>query len=146
MNHVVEYKPKPLDVRHEHIKSMLRLEAAIAQLPNQLTIEGTTKHHHCEGVYVREFSMPSGYVCTGMVHRFACINILIKGRIKVVQSDREEIISAPHIYISEPGEKKALYALEDCTFVTCHATDETDTDKLWEHFTVSQQQVLEEIK
>lgn len=147
MNLVVEYKPKPLTVKHAHFKSMLALEGVIRQLAEQPghEFDRDEKHWHCEGVYVREFNMPADSVVTGQVHRKACINILLKGKIKVVQSDGSRVIEAPAIYVSEPGEKKALYALEDTTFLTCHATEETDQDKLWAEFTVPEHELIEEM-
>lgn len=101
-----------------------------------------TKHYHCEGVYLRAYHMGAGETVTGEIHRFACINILLKGKILVVQSDGEYELEAPNIYISEPGEKKALHALEDTIFCNVHATEETDQEKLRAHFTVPSHEFL----
>lgn len=150
MGLLVDYEePKhPAQVKLDHVNKLLALEAALKRdVPeeDQLTEEGTTTHWHCEGAYVREFFLPEGHVVTGEIHKYSCINILLQGKIKLVQSDGERIVEAPHIYIAQPYEKKALYALEDSIFLNVHATEETDPQKLREHFTVPPEQYIEQL-
>lgn len=134
-------------VRKEaHVNKLLEFEAAMKKECDLIDGEDYTKHHHCEGVYLREFFLPEGGACTGEIHRFDCINILLKGKVRVVQSDGEYELAAPMIYESKAGEKKALYALEDTIFCNIHATEETDQTKLREHFTVPSHEFLLENK
>jgi len=97
-----------------------------------------TKHHFCEGVYAREFFLPKDHACTGRVHKTACFNILLEGKITLAMGSTEEpqTIEAPQFFVSEAGEKKALYAHEDSVFITFHATEVTDEDKMMDLFTV----------
>jgi hypothetical protein len=133
-----------------HLNKLLNLEAAMLAeggfKAGSQEAEDRTKHYHCEGTYLRSYHMAKGETCTGEIHRFACINILLQGKVLVVQSDGQYEMEAPHIYISEPGEKKALHALEDTIFCNVHATEETDQDKLRAHFTVPSQEFLLEEK
>jgi hypothetical protein len=118
----------------EHLQKLLALEEAIIReggiVQGDEEALSNTFHWHCEGAYVRELHMPEGQVVTGAIHRYGCINILLKGRLKVVQSDGEAIVEAGSIYITEPREKKALFALEDSIFLTVH------------HFTISPEELL----
>ena len=130
----------------EHLNKILALEEAIIReggaVQGEEEITSNTFHWHCEGAYVRELHMPEGQVVTGAIHRYGCINILLKGRLKVVQSDGEAIVEAGSIYITEPREKKALFALEDSIFLTVHATELTEEEDLIKHFTISPEELL----
>jgi hypothetical protein len=133
--------------KEAHVDKLLQLEASMLQEPSGFKAgsedaDSRTEHYHCEGAYLRSYSMAKGETCTGEIHRFPCINILLKGKVLVVQSDGQYEMEAPHIYISEPGEKKALHALEDTIFCNVHATEETDQTKLREHFTVPPHEFL----
>jgi hypothetical protein len=114
--------------------------------PGSPEAEERTFHYHCEGVYVREWRMGAGETVTGAIHKYACINILLQGHIEVVQSDGRVTKVAGDIWISKPGEKKAIYAFADTRILTTHATEETDQDKLRAHFTVPPQEFLLEEK
>ena len=107
-----------------------------------------TKHHFCEGVYAREFFLPKGHTCTGRVHKTACFNVLLSGKITLAMGALEEpqVISAPQFFVSEAGEKKALYAHEDTVFITFHATELTDGDKMMDLFTVPTVKAFENYK
>ena len=150
MGILVDYvEPKhPAQVKLDHVNKLLALESAIKKdIPEEdrLTEEGNTTHWNCEGAYVREFFLPKGHVVTGEIHKYSCINILLQGKIKLVQSDGERIVEAPHIYIAQPYEKKALYALEDTIFLNVHATEEQDPQKLREQFTVPPEQYIAQL-
>lgn len=137
----------PAEVKKNHVNKLLALESAMHR--ELACYDGTlehTFHHHCEGVYVREYRIPKGHVVTGKIHRYACINILLKGKIQVSQSDGVTIVEQGAIYISQPGEKKALYAIEDSIMLTTHATHETDQEKLIAEFTVTSDEFLLEKK
>ena len=140
---LAQVPPQPL-TPVEHTKQLMALEkAALAEGVGTTDCEDMTEHYHCNGAYARVFRLPADHWVTGEVHRFACINIVAKGKLKVKQSDGERILEAGEVYISQPGEKKALYAFEDSVFVNIHATEETEEDKLREIFTVPAEHALE---
>ena len=126
----------PVERKINHINKLLALEEKFVEEGEPDNVEDFTNHYHCEGAYVREYVLPKGHFVTGKIHKKACINIVLQGKVKVVQSDGESIVEAPYIYISEPGEKKALYALEDTRFLNVHATEETDQELLEQEFTI----------
>ncbi len=122
----------------EHRSKVTALESAMIEELETFDPECFTKHHFCNGSYVREFFLPKGFLVTGKIHRYPCINILLMGKIRIAQSDGiDTIMEAPCIYQSQAGEKKALFALEDTIFLNVHSVgEETDLEKLEERFIV----------
>lgn len=109
-------------------------QAEVAKLP-QADIE--TLHHFCSGVYARTMILPAGYTVVGKKHRFPCLNILSAGRVLVknVADDFGTVEhSAPAIFESPAGTKRAIVALSDAAWTTLHATQTTDLDALEAEF------------
>jgi quercetin dioxygenase-like cupin family protein len=59
---------------------------------------------------------------------------MIKGKMKVLVDDEMKVVEAPFIIVSPPGTKRIAEALEDTTWITIHGTNETDLDKIEQHF------------
>lgn len=142
-----------MDVQErQHYVKLKALEEAMLNEGDLLDIEKHTRHHFCNGAYVREFFLPRGYVVTGKIHRYGCINILMTGKIAIAQADGlATTLSAPHIYNSEGGEKKVLYALEDTVFLNVHSLPpeladctEEDMEDLENYFIVPSLEALEQ--
>jgi len=114
MNQVIE--------RHDpqHKDKLLALEA---QMTTCEQIELETRHYFAEGTYTRELLIPAGTLLTGKIHRHSCINILAKGKIKVVSDEGEYFIEAPHTFVSGAGVKKAGFVLEDAVWINVHPWD-----------------------
>jgi quercetin dioxygenase-like cupin family protein len=92
------------------------------------------KHSFADGVYVREIFIPKGSVLTGKIHKHSHPNFLMKGEVVVVtEGGGREHLKAPLSIISEPGTKRAVYALEDTVWITVHVTNDTDLEKIEEH-------------
>jgi hypothetical protein len=88
------------------------------------------EHFFLPGVYVRALHIPCGVVLTGKIHNHECINIVAKGRLAVASVEGEKILVAGDIFKSEPGVKRAGFALEDTLYVTIHRTDTVVIDEL----------------
>jgi hypothetical protein len=104
-----------------------RLEETLRQypqLPEQLT------HHFADGVYARELFIPKDAVIVGKIHRFGHLNFLVKGDISVLTEHGVRRLKAPAVITSAPGIKRAGYAHEDTIWITVHATQETDVDRI----------------
>src|SRR5690348_7480671 len=54
-------------------------------------------------IYAREMSAPKDSVIIGKIHRFPCINFVMKGRIVVATDEGEIDFRAPTIFISPAG-------------------------------------------
>ena len=116
-----------------------KLEKEINNLPQS---ECPVRHFFAPGMFAREMTIPAGTVLTGAVHKTEHLNIISKGRIKVMTEEGMVEICAPHTMISKPGIKRAGYAIEETVWTTIHATEETDIDKLVEELTTSKNSEL----
>ncbi len=106
------------------------LEAAMLASPDQVEIPVT--HHFGPGIYIREIFVPANTLIIGHHHKGPCMNMLLKGVMRVIGTDGEaKTIEAPFVFTSGAG-RKIGYALTDCVYQNLHATDETDLDRLEE--------------
>ena len=55
------------------------------------------------------------------------------GKIAVVTEFGSEIIDGPRTWVSQPGTKRAVTAIEDTIWTTVHPTEETDLEKIESH-------------
>jgi len=109
-------------------RQIMDLEDALNARPDAFKSENneyiTTEHYFAEQVYGRRFSMKKGVTVTGKIHRFPCLNVLAVGRVVVTSSSDEvppgTIIEAGAVWVSLPGSKRAVFALEDSVWVTSH--------------------------
>ena len=85
-------------------------------------------HHFAPSVYGREMLIPAGGVIVGKIHRHAHLNVVIRGRAKVVTEFGEKIVSGGDVFVSEPGTKRAVYALEDTVWLTVHPNESNTQD------------------
>ena len=106
-------------------------EALMKKMP-QLEL----KHfdHFSYGLYARELKIPKGCILVGKLHKYPQLNILAEGEIEVLVDDHVEHLKAPFVISSPAGTKRIAIALEDTTWITIHATDETDVNKIEEYF------------
>ena len=112
---------------------ILNLEAAIQQMdgydPGGKSLCHIT-NYFAPGVYAREMWMPAGCLITGKIHKTEHLNILSQGRVSVSNRGESVDMVAPYTFISPVGTKRAIYAHEDSTWTTIHATDLTDPSEI----------------
>lgn len=89
-------------------------------------------HWFAGNVYLRELEIPEDVVCVGKIHKHEHFVILAQGSCRINTDTGMQDIAAPFIWISKPGDQRALVTYEDCVFLTVHAnpTDERDMEKL----------------
>lgn len=81
------------------------------------------------GMYVRVVNIPAGVTAVGRRHLKPHLFFLAKGVVALVgDSQPEEVIEAPRLIQTEPGAKRAVFALEDALIFTIHRTDTTDVE------------------
>jgi len=102
--------------------------------------------HFSKGVYARELHIPKGIILTGKIHKFEQLNILAKGRIKVLVDDEMKEVQAPFIVVSPAGTKRIAEALEDCVWITVHGTEETNVGLIEKEFIAQSEQEYLEFK
>jgi hypothetical protein len=108
-------------------QGLLSIQDELAKLPQ---IDPPLKHHFAEGSYAREMLIPAGSMIIGKIHRHAHVNVISKGRIYVATEFGTQILEAPVTFVSQPGTKRAVYAITDTVWTTIHVTDETDLAKV----------------
>lgn len=124
----------PLSMRNK----VFAIEDAMRLRPDQ--IELAVKHHFSQGVYARELLIPKGTTLVGKIHKYQQLNIMAQGEISVLVDDEIRRVKAPFIVVSPPGTKRVAYAHEDTVWITVHGTEETDLDKIEEHFIAQSEQ------
>lgn len=108
------------------------LQDAMTDMPQ---VECPVRHIFAPGLYVREMTIPKGVTAVGAVHKTKHVTTISKGRLLLMTDEGIQEVGAGYTGVSEPGIKRAAYALEDTVMVCYHATDETDLDKLAEELT-----------
>lgn len=83
------------------------------------------EHFFAAGLYARKLTIPKNCVLTGAIHKYQHIAILLKGHILVSSEFGKQELKAGDLFITEPGTKRAIAALEDSEFLTVHATTAT---------------------
>lgn len=128
----------------EIFSKKLNIPKAIKEFSVLPQVECPVSHHFADGQYVRETHMPKGTFAIGKKHRFATINIILKGELSVYNGENSPIlhIKAPAIWTSEAGVQKMAYFHEDTIWVNAHPTEETDIDKIEEKFIVKEDKEL----
>lgn len=90
------------------------------QMPNSII------HRFGGGLYIREAYYPSNTLIVGQEHLSEHMNILLKGRINVIDAGGEiTTLVAPHMFVAKAGSKVG-YTLEDTVWQNIYVTNNTD--------------------
>ncbi len=95
-------------------------------------------HTFAPGIYVREAHVKKGMIGLGHEHKTKIVNIVSKGRFKIVAGNEIIEMSAPCVFVSDPGVRKLAEFLEDTIFINVlpNPTNETDLQKLEDIFVI----------
>ena len=88
------------------------------------------KHSFADGCYIREIFNPANELLVTKIHKKEHPFFLMQGEMSILTEDGIKHLKAPYNGITKPGTKRIIYTHSDCIFVTVHATDETDVDKI----------------
>lgn len=98
----------------------------------QEQVEIIVNHKFLCGMYIREARMPKGTLVIGHVHRKEHLNIMLSGKLLMLQEDgSEEIFEAPMMYVAPAGRKVAVM-LEDVVWQNVYVTNLTEIDEIEE--------------
>jgi quercetin dioxygenase-like cupin family protein len=88
--------------------------------------------------------IPAGTVLTGAIHRHECFFLLRQGELAVTSADGVRYLQAGDMLVTPAGSKRAGVAVTACVVTTFHANpdNETDTQALWDLFTIPAPAVL----
>lgn len=113
-------------------EKILELQAAIEAQPDAIgdleAEEKFNQHHFAPGVYGRTMIIPKGMVVVGKIHKHAHLNVITRGVIKVVTEFGEDTYTGPKTFVSKPGTKRAVYAIEETEWITIHANPDNLTN------------------
>lgn len=110
-------------------RKILSLESEMRKC-EQFTI--VPKHYLAHGLYAREITIPKGTLLTGKIHLAEHLNVVAKGDISVLTEDGIKRIVAPAVIVSQPGIKRVGFAHEETVWITFHACEQTDIEKIEE--------------
>lgn len=120
-------------------RDLMALQEAMLELEQ---VELKPEHHYAGTTYGRELFIPAGVALVGKIHKLPCINIIAEGKVRVVSEQGSFTYEAPYVFVSPAGTKRAMYAITDTTWVTCHPYD--DTKDLEEQLIVPSFDLLED--
>lgn len=118
-------------IDHTRTAKVFALEEAIRRDLSEYLVTLHVEHTIAGGVYCRQLEIPAGTVLTGHIHRREHIAMVVKGVIDVYDGDGPpKTLRAPCIFVSQPGIKRAGFAITDTIFVTVHRLDDPDEQDL----------------
>jgi len=108
----------------DHKRKMDIFESEVAKLPQ---VNLPLVHRFTDGMYIREIYMPAGTVVTSRTHKTQHPFVVAQGVVDVIDEEgRIERIMAPYLGITQAGTRRVLRVLDDCVWITFHATDKKD--------------------
>lgn len=96
-------------------------------------VDCPVEHIFGPGIYIRQVTMPEGLLVKGHHHKHKSLNMMLSGKLALLEGGIPREVSAPYIFTGEVGSKIA-YVIEECVFQNIFATEETDLEKLEEMF------------
>lgn len=117
-------------------------KVSLEDIKNVYLAQTDLKHidYFSYGLYARELYIPKDITVVGKLHKYPQMNILTKGKLLVSVDDEIKILEAPYVICSPAGTKRIAHALEDSVWITIHATEETDVNKIEQHFIAQTEQ------
>ncbi len=102
-------------------------------------VDFQTTHDFAPGIYARTVNVPAGAMVIGHRHNTAHLNVISKGKCRVLNGNGEVLyLQAPFIIQGNAGIRKVVFVDEDMTWTTIHPNPDniTDLDKLESQFIV----------
>ena len=103
------------------------LQQELSKLPQY---EPATKHYFHGGMYCREVFRHEGVLIVGAVHKKEHFYLIASGSVLITDGDGPaQQFTGPHLFLSKPGTKRAVYALTDAVCMTFHALEATTVEQ-----------------
>ncbi len=99
---------------------------------NNLQKLNPVKHSFADGCYIREIFNPANELLITKIHKKNHPFFLTQGEMSILTELGVEHIKAPYNGITKAGTKRIIYTHTDCVFITVHATQQTDINKIEE--------------
>jgi len=92
--------------------------------------EPPTRHFFHGGLYCREVFRQAGALIVGAVHKKEHMYLIASGTVMITDGEGEaQTYTGPHLFLSKPGTKRAVYALTDAVCMTFHAIPATTVEE-----------------
>ena len=117
---IVYGKGFEIDTPTSMLDKVQALQAEVSKLPQY---EPVTKHYFHGGMYCREVFRHAGVLVVGAVHKKEHFYLIVSGTVAITTDDGVQEITGPHLFLSKPGTKRAVYAVTDALCMTFHAIE-----------------------
>lgn len=90
-------------------------------------IKPPLEHYHTSDLYGRRIFVPGGTVVVTKIHKVEHITVALKGSCTVIDEKGIKYeVTAPAVFVTKPGTRRAVYAHTDVEWLTVHACQEQD--------------------
>tara|TARA_R110002012_G_scaffold220010_1_gene391501 strand:+ start:272 stop:748 length:477 start_codon:yes stop_codon:yes gene_type:complete len=113
----------PTDISREGI---VEYQEYLQTLPGGFDLP--VQHTFSDGVYAREAFLPKDSIVVGKIHRHGHLNIISRGKVVVVTEFGIQHLEGPITFVSKPGTKRVVRALEDTQWTTIHLNESNTQD------------------
>jgi quercetin dioxygenase-like cupin family protein len=104
------------------------LEAALRDMDGRYDVDELTTHHFCDGLYGRQVTLPAGTIAVGKVHAERNFFFVLAGELILATPEGPVRVAAPFMAVTDPGTKRAVYALTDCICMNVHPNPDDERD------------------
>jgi hypothetical protein len=123
--------------RKEFRNSISEFHRVFEQYDGAITGDEIEKHNPVEhffadGQYIRKVNFPAQEFIVTKIHKKKHPFFLMKGKLSILSEHGKVSLEAPYFDITLPGTKRIIFTHTACTFITVHATDQTEVDKVEE--------------
>ncbi len=116
------------DVSLPRVAAVEKLQNAMWQMPQ---VELETEHFNADKMYCRVVHRPADTTIVGRVHKKEHFYILAQGHILVTDGNSPaKEYKGFAVIVSQPGTKRAVYAVEDSICLTVHRTRKTKLEEI----------------
>lgn len=114
------------------VNKMLEFESALGSMPGAKFGDDACPLNHifADGLYIREMRAPKGMLNVSKLHKTTHPYFILKGEFSVLTENGLVRIKAPYTGITKAGTKRIVYFHEPTIWITVHATEETDLEKI----------------
>jgi hypothetical protein len=111
---------------------MCEFDAVLAEHPDaKFGDDGApVEHGFGDGLYIRKITMPAGLLVSSEIHETTHPYFVLAGQALVKTEVGWRIIRAPYHGMTKAGTKRILYIIEDCVWITVHASKTKDIQKI----------------
>ncbi len=102
------------------------LQVELSKLPQY---QPETKHYFHGGMYCREVFRHAGVLVVGAVHKKEHMYLIVSGTVSITTDDGVQTVTGPHLFLSKPGTKRAVFAETDALCMTFHAMEEKSVEE-----------------